>query len=362
MAVDKRGRKLPRGIRQRGDKYEGRFMVDGKNHSVTGRTIKEVQQKIVDEKYRIEYGAQVRKNTITVDEWHSQWLELYCQHWKQTTRDNFGFIYKNHVKPVFGNVKLKDLRREDIRSELIKALKVRSPGTVSLIRSVMNNMLTAAVDSSLIPANPMPKTIKLERHDDNKRQALTAQQEQTFLRYARTESKYYNVFYFMLNTGMRIGETVGLHWSDLDEDLSWVHVRRTLQRTSVGRVEQTPKSVAGVRDIPLNEDVRALLHGIERKGDYVFMNDGRNTDPQLVNKDIRYIAGLIRAVEDPDFPDLTSHVFRHTFATRAIEAGMNPQTLKTILGHSSLAITMDLYSHVLPDTKAVEMALLKRYS
>lgn len=59
--------------------------------------------------------------------------------------------------------------------------------------------------------------------------------------------------------------------------------------------------------------------------------------------------------EKNDFPRITSHVFRHTFATRAIEAGMPPQVLKTILGHSSLAMTMDLYSHVLPDTKADEM-------
>ena len=56
-----------------------------------------------------------------------------------------------------------------------------------------------------------------------------------------------------------------------------------------------------------------------------------------------------------DFPRITSHIFRHTFATRAIEAGMQPQVLKTILGHSSLAMTMDLYSHVLPDTKSEEM-------
>ena len=56
-----------------------------------------------------------------------------------------------------------------------------------------------------------------------------------------------------------------------------------------------------------------------------------------------------------DFPRITPHIFRHTFATRAIEAGMPPQVLKTILGHSSLAMTMDLYSHVLPDTKAAEM-------
>ena len=70
--------------------------------------------------------------------------------------------------------------------------------------------------------------------------------------------------------------------------------------------------------------------------------------------EINRIVNHIRA-DGHDFPRITPHIFRHTFATRAIEAGMPPQVLKTILGHSSLAMTMDLYSHVLPDTKAAEM-------
>ena len=70
--------------------------------------------------------------------------------------------------------------------------------------------------------------------------------------------------------------------------------------------------------------------------------------------EINRIVKRIQA-EEHDFSRITPHIFRHTFATRAIEAGMPPQVLKTILGHSSLAMTMDLYSHVLPDTKAAEM-------
>ena len=70
--------------------------------------------------------------------------------------------------------------------------------------------------------------------------------------------------------------------------------------------------------------------------------------------EIERVIRRIRA-EGHEFERITPHIFRHTFATRAIEAGMQPQVLKTILGHSSLAMTMDLYSHVLPDTKAAEM-------
>ena len=88
---------------------------------------------------------------------------------------------------------------------------------------------------------------------------------------------------------------------------------------------------------------------------YIFCNErGEALSRERIQAEIDRIIKRIRAAGH-DFPRITSHVFRHTFATRAIEAGMQPQVLKTILGHSSLAMTMDLYSHVLPDTKAEEM-------
>lgn len=88
---------------------------------------------------------------------------------------------------------------------------------------------------------------------------------------------------------------------------------------------------------------------------YLFCNEeGNPLSRERIQAEIDRTIKRIRAA-GYDFPRITSHVFRHTFATRAIEGGMQPQVLKTILGHSSLAMTMDLYSHVLPDTKAEEM-------
>ena len=94
---------------------------------------------------------------------------------------------------------------------------------------------------------------------------------------------------------------------------------------------------------------------MEKMDRYIFCNEnGEPISRARVQGEIDRTIERIHAA-GYDFPRITSHVFRHTFATRAIEAGMPPQVLKTILGHSSLAMTMDLYSHVLPDTKAEEM-------
>ena len=128
-------------------------------------------------------------------------------------------------------------------------------------------------------------------------------------------------------------------------------------------MEDTPKTRTSARDIPLTA---ATLEHIEaqrkywgfkvvRMDQYLFCNEeGGPVSRERIQAEIDRTINRIREAGH-DFPRITSHVFRHTFATRAIEAGMQPQVLKTILGHSSLAMTMDLYSHVLPDTKAEEM-------
>ena len=168
----------------------------------------------------------------------------------------------------------------------------------------------------------------------------------------------------MLRTGLRSGEMRGLKPFDVDRKKHVLHVRRTIEYISGrGYIEDTPKTPTSTRDIPLTA---ALLEHIEaqrkywgfkvvKMDQYLFCNEkGDPISRERVQAEIDCTIKRIRAAGH-DFPRITSHVFRHTFATRAIEAGMQPQVLKTILGHSSLAMTMDLYSHVLPDTKAEEM-------
>ena len=119
-----------------------------------------------------------------------------------------------------------------------------------------------------------------------------------------------------------------------------------------------------MRDIPLTEETLKYLDAqknywgfkIQSINRYLFCNEeGKELSRDRVQSEIDRIVTRIRTDGNADFPRITPHIFRHTFATRAIENGMPPQVLKTILGHSSLAMTMDLYSHVLPDTKLKEM-------
>ncbi len=212
----------------------------------------------------------------------------------------------------------------------------------------------------------MPLAI-LPKAGDKKQSRVLTQEEQTlFLKYAKAKNSYlYNFFALALRTGMRNGELRGLKYSDIDKKKMVIHVVRTLKyEEGRGLYEDTPKTASSTRDIPLTEDMLQIIEnqkkfwGISKiinKNEYVFhQGDKRPISRDCVQSEIDRVIALIRE-DGINFERFICHGFRHTFATRAIESGMQPQTLKTILGHSTLSMTMDLYSHVLPSTKAEEM-------
>ncbi|MFW5633149.1 MAG: tyrosine-type recombinase/integrase [Acetivibrio ethanolgignens] len=365
MATDKRGRKLPKGIRQKGNRFEGRVTYQQKTYSVYGDTVKETQTKMTELKYKLEHGIFVEKDKITLDEWNKTWLEEYKKNRvKMGTYVSYQKYYNGVIKSRLGNKYITEIRGEHIQrlyNDLVKEGYALS--SIKVVAAVLNGCFKQAYRNGLIEKNPVPLA-ELPRETDKKvRQAMTKEQQDLFMKYAK-ESYLYNFFAVMLRTGMRSGEMRGLKYSDIDKKENVIHVQRTLKYIEgQGYMEDTPKTRTSKRDIPLTAATLQLLEAqkrqwgfkIEKMGRYLFSNEnGEPLSRDRVQAEIDRIIKKMQA-DGKSFERITPHVFRHTFATRAIEAGMPPQVLKTILGHSSLAMTMDLYSHVLPDTKAEEM-------
>lgn len=365
MAVDKRGRKLPKGIRQRYDDFEGRFMYQGKRYLVHGKTVTETQKVMTELKYKLEHGLYVSKEKLSLNEWYQTWLEEYKKNRvKLGTYTSYEKYYQSVLKNRLGSRMISDIRGEHIQklyNDLVKEGYALS--SIKIVSAVLNGCFKQAERNGLIERNPV-RLAELPRQTEKKtRQAMTREQQALFMEYAK-ESYLYHFFEVMLRTGMRKGEMQGLKYPDIDRKANVIHVRRTLKYIEhQGYIEDTPKTRTSTRDIPLTA---AVLEHIEAQrnywgfkvinmNQYIFCNErGEALSRERIQAEIDRTVKRIRAAGH-DFPRITSHVFRHTFATRAIEAGMQPQILKTILGHSSLAMTMDLYSHVLPDTKAEEM-------
>ena len=244
-------------------------------------------------------------------------------------------------------------------------------------------MYNKAIDAELVLKNiPMQvNTVVSKDGNPEEPRVLTIEETDIFLEVAQGY-RYFNTFSLALETGMRIGELLGLKWTDVDFENRTIYVNRTLvyvtckdeQNPKYGKKINEfhePKTEKGKRKIPMTLKAYQILKrqklwkaGIEAKGkkaseefkDLVFVTT-RNapvsqTDTDLVMK---IISDRI-AEEHENFKPLTPHTLRHTFATRCIERGMNPKTVQVILGHSSVNITMNLYCHVTEDTLISEMS------
>lgn len=366
MAVDKNGKKLPQGIRQRSNgRYEGRIKYEYKSYSVYADTITETKKKMAELKYKLEHGIFVEKTKMTLSEWFKIWLEEYKRNRvKVGTLVSYRNYYDMIIKDIYGNKHMSDFRGEHIQKLYNDLLEEGyAISTIKIASAILNGCFEQAVRNGIIEKNPV-KLADLPRQTEKKeRQAMTKEQQVLFMKYA--EGSYlYNFFAVLLRTGLRNGELRGLKYSDIDKKQGVIHVQRTLKYVEgMGYFEDTPKTRTSKRDVPLTADVMKLLDSqlrywsfeVDKIDRYLFCNEyGEPLSRDRVKNELNRIISLIHK-DGYEFPYITPHVFRHTFATRAIEAGMPPQVLKTILGHSSLAMTMDLYSHVMPAVKTEEM-------
>lgn len=245
--------------------------------------------------------------------------------------------------------------------------------SVSMCNGVLRTLkiiLTDAVCDEIIvksPADGVKALKETEKATETYHRALTEQEQKDFMQEIKSDY-YYEFVALLLCTGMRSGEAAALAWSDIDYKQNVIHVTKTVTFNEDGTATiGSPKSESGKRDIPLNDTIRSILSSQRKKlGNILPMNNNRVfvsvyggiIHNRAVNK---AISGALSRLRDhgKEIEHFTAHALRDTFATRFIEQGGNPQTLKTILGHSSLAMTMDLYSHVLPNTKQQEMDNLK---
>ena len=365
--------RLPMGMTQRQDgRIMGRFSIDGRMYSVYGKSVKEVREKETQKRKQIEEGLYKSSNKVKVDEYFERWMESKRGTVKETTIRNYSMMYATISKTAidkagtkFGSLKMSAVEVENVR-ELQKILRQKlstrtTNDSISLIKSVFQ---TAFNDDRIIAFNPAAPVKSLKRTEqparENIHRALSKDETAAFMAHIG-DSYYRNLYMFLLSTGCRIGEAGALQLRDISKDT--IRICRTVTRTENGgyRIGEETKTAAGRRTIPTTD---VVMDAIEKQKEMNSMLFGKKDDvtdtvfkaargsilkDSLVNDDIK------RICKKAGIAYFSVHAFRDTFATRCVESGMQPKTLQEIMGHSDISMTMNLYAHVMPETKIEQM-------
>lgn len=377
MGKSLNGKELGNGISQRKDGlYQARFINRfGKRQTIYAKTLNEVRHKLRTEQYNDEKAINVVDKNMTLDEWFDIWLNTCKKNCRSSTKGSYITHYKR-IQEELGWRKLTSLNLI-VMQEAFNKLKTDNARKNS--KKILVDMLNRAVDTDLLVKN-VAKQINtvIAKEEKKERRVLTIRETEFFLEQAKG-TFYENLFILALETGLRVGELSALQWEDIDFKKKVIHVRHTLCYFSkngkyVFEMHDT-KTNNGKRTIPLTakainslkcqklQKQEIILKGKTAKEEFqnlVFVTKNNQPTQQfLINQCMQLVIQNINKA-GIDFSPFTLHTLRHTFATRAIEYGMNPKILQKLLGHGTLQMTMGLYCHVTEDTLFLETEKFKR--
>ena len=348
-----------------------------KRISETVRGTKKEAEKVLRERLSsVDNGSFVNKSKETVSEFMNRWLETYAAT-NVTLRTAHGYegYSRRYINPAIGKVALQSLTPSQVQKIYADMLeRGLSNTTVLHLHRLLKEALGHAVKWGIIARNVADATSPPKKQQ-KQMEMWDVPTIVDFLELSQG-TRFANIHEFAVLTGLRRSEICGLKWESVDLDAGGLSVVATLQRIKGhGLVTGTPKTKSSRRTVDLAPETIELLR-IIRDGQmaqqleygsvwqntgYVFTDiDGSPLAPDMVTKDF---CGLVR---EHGLPQLTFHGLRHAFATLGLKAGISPKVVSEALGHSNIGITLDTYSHVLPNmqtelSKAVAN-LLKRQS
>lgn len=397
---DSRGYVLRTGENQRKDgRYSYSYTdLDKNRRTVYAKTLVELrakERKIIRDK---EDGLNPQlADRMTLNELYDRFIEQKYD-LKPSTKVNYLYMYNHFVRPTFGKrligkIKYSDVKKFYYRIILDEEMKAN---TLDSIHTQLHPAFQMAVRDGLLRQNPtdglMAEIKKSHIWEDNPRHALTIPQQKAFMDYLKAHREYQGwvpIITVLLGTGMRIGECIGLRWDDLDFEKRIISVNHTFiyrpdeNRKSVKHIS-TPKTISGRRTIPMIDEVfNAFLdeyeiqkcigfssEEIDGYSNFVFVTaTGTVYLPNAVNRAIErarvaYNKDEIEIAEKEDrepliIPHFSAHHLRHTFCTRLCENESNLKVIQSIMGHSDITTTMDIYAEATQEKKQEIVANLQ---
>lgn len=406
MAVsrkDKSGRVLRKGETQR--KSDGMYVYtytdpEGKRRSIYNKDIMELrkreEQLLKDQLDGLDaYAAGNSTINYVFDRYMATKSEL-----RGTTRRNYQYMYDRFIRKRFGKKKISSIKYSDVVTfyQLLLKEKGLQINTLETIHTVLHPTFQLAVRDNIIRVNPsdgvMAQIKKQPGKNHGVRHALKREQQKAFINYVENSPTYYrwlSLFKFLLGTGCRIGEAIGIRWEDIDFENRAININHSLVYYSTDYKDHPmctfsislPKTNAGIRIIPMIDTVYDILKEeyeyqlengfneteIDGMKGFIFTNRFGNVhNPQTVNRAIKRIYESYNAEEvvkakkerrEPVIiPHFSCHHMRHTFCSRLCEVETNLKVIQEIMGHANIETTMDIYAEVTDMKKQESMVNL----
>lgn len=376
---DMKGRILRRGESQRKDgRYCFKYVdAKGKTRSVyswtltthdftpkgkrSGPCLRELEQRIQRDLF-----DDVAPENMTVLELAAKYTETKTAV-RPTTRTGYKTVLNFLAGNEFGGRRISDITTLDAKEWLISLQRDHGKrySSIHTIRGVLRPAFQLAEEDDLIRRNPFNfELATILVNDQVAREALTSKQERRFLDFVRGDShysRYYDAFYILLNTGLRISEFCGLTVGDIDFERGSVCVSKQLRRSSDMRYYiERPKTSSGVRYVPMSEGVAECFRRVvanrpkppmkpvvDGVSGFLFLD--KNQKPRVAlhwEKYFQYAVAKHNRIYKDELPKITPHVCRHTFCSKMARKGMDPVKLKYVMGHSDIDVTYNTYTHL----------------
>lgn len=336
-------------------RWEGRYpkgrKADGSIYYgyIYARSYRAVKDQMLDKKVQLTlfYTTNTKEFQGTFGEWTQFWLtDIMAPKIKESTYASYSNKLQLHILPILAKRPLKKITATDI-DRLAKSLSENlAASSVHIVFRIVKSCFEAAKERGYLILNPCERTV-LPKIGKQKVQALTRQQQKEVETESMKSTKGLPIL-LALETGMRIGEICALKWEDINFEASILRVHRTKQRIALPNnsghltkiVETAPKTINADRIIPLSKKIKKVLLKWKNQSSstYVVANGSDSIEPRTVSYRFERIKQKLGLLNVP------FHALRHTFATRCVELGANIAAISSLLGHSSIKLTLDTYT------------------